>query len=273
MTTSDTETAVLSLLRQAQGAALDPAQPISTSLRLCLLAGKKLGSAEIEDWARLELNGYPSPTDLPAYRKLPASLQMNYVMGVTRHTQVPLGEEHIGAEASGLFAKAPILGPISEIEGHIRNAKEGGLFITPPAANSVRSLIIDNVRKSGQDTEFLNVTDIYWWLPCAAIEAILDRIRTKIVELTEELGVAVVAPTGDPKKTAEQVLTVTAGDRSPVTINTAGNSATATQKVTPSAPPQPRFWEKAWWTLGKAIAGSVMLALTAATTYFAYLAT
>jgi hypothetical protein len=66
------------LIDEIERGALDPKVPISTPLRKLVALGGQAGSAELREWASLELRGYvESDTPLPAYRKPGAVLRID----------------------------------------------------------------------------------------------------------------------------------------------------------------------------------------------------
>jgi len=267
MTDRSNDADVRTLLKRAQATALNLEEPISHALRLCLLAGKKLDSPELAEWAKNELEGYPSDITLPPYRELPAQLKMDYLNGSLLARDQTVDASLIEPDILPLLQTVPMRGSVAELEAHVRTG-EDTLRIHHSISGSLKTMI----RGRAKNSEFLSISDVYWVLSVAQVEAALGSVRTRVLEITEDLGVAVETEMGDPQAVVQQhLLTVSAGDSSPVTINSASGSSNAQQQLQAASQP-PRFWETAWWTVGKAIVGSIMLVLAATTAYFAYLA-
>jgi len=55
--------------------------PIGPTLRRCILLGGRAGSEALRRWATQELNGYGNDDVLPAYRRVPSAIQVDYQVG------------------------------------------------------------------------------------------------------------------------------------------------------------------------------------------------
>ena len=70
--------AVLTALRES---VMVETEPLSGLLRKCLLLGAEVGSKNLREWARLELNGYTDEIEVPSYRSIHAGMLISYVSG------------------------------------------------------------------------------------------------------------------------------------------------------------------------------------------------
>jgi hypothetical protein len=129
------------LLAEIQRDALDPAAGLSDTLRRVVALGGVVGSNELREWASLELRGYVgSPTELPAYRKVPATLEVNGFNGsmqvkgfrISPRALPSFAQTHVGEEV-------PLNSSVREIEEMARHAdaKEGHVALSPPMAQDL----------------------------------------------------------------------------------------------------------------------------------------
>ncbi|MDY3571625.1 hypothetical protein [Enterobacter hormaechei] len=68
----------MSLLREIQHAATDPAVDLPSLLRKCKILANRLGNPEFKQWVDFELNGYPDLAKLPDYRVFSARIHGDF---------------------------------------------------------------------------------------------------------------------------------------------------------------------------------------------------
>lgn len=260
-----------------QRQALDSAVPVADTLRLCIALGGQLGSPELIERAKCELNGY------------------DYINGHHKVTGQVLPRGVLDDEIYDTVGSLAMQHPLHEIAKLAAEHRgDDAVHMLPPGEGHLRQLIDYGARKSNP---YFSVISVYVSVNGAVLDAIVDQVRTKLVEMVAvfdaessargaslesaaERAVSVVAPgatihfVNAPGGTA-----VSGSDRAIVTANSAGGELVAAtaggdvSSLTTTAPDHPaRFWETAWWTVGKVIVGAISLMLVAATAWFAYLA-
>ncbi|HCX86325.1 MAG TPA: hypothetical protein DHV14_14570 [Micrococcales bacterium] len=278
-----------------QRQALDSAVPVADTLRLCIALGGQLGSPELIEWAKCELNGYAELLEVPQYRRVHAPVFIDYINGHHKVTGQVLPRGVLDDEIYDTVGSLAMQHPLHEIAKLAAEHRgDDAVHMLPPGEGHLRQLIDYGARKSNP---YFSVISVYVSVNGAVLDAIVDQVRTKLVEMVAvfdaessargaslesaaERAVSVVAPgatihfVNAPGGTA-----VSGSDRAIVTANSAGGELVAAtaggdvSSLTTTAPDHPaRFWETAWWTVGKVIVGAISLMLVAATAWFAYLA-
>lgn len=249
------ESDMTALLRSVQDAALDSTRPVADALRLSLAAGGRLGSTALRKWARQELEGYGDDDELPPYRMLNAQPQVDYVWGRTQATGQTVSPDMVDEDVRGWMYDIPLRAPIAELE---TLAKTGGesLRFTAPQAGAIGAMI----RRRQPDGASLVIRAVYWTATPAAMLAVVDQIRTRLVELVAEFDVALAAPGTAAPEAAAHALNVVIGDGSTVSVTaaTGERSSVITSATTTTADRNRRWWERGWWTAGRAIWAAVV---------------
>ena len=169
-----------SLIAEIERDALDDSVLIATALRKCVVLGGKSGSEQLRDWATRELKGYGSDDELPDYRVVAAPLLIDGISGnykVTRQPFPPMqlpdfAREHITEEVT--FRDG-----VGAIEALL---KHGQINLQPPGATDLASYM-----NSTSGNPYQHIISIYWGVSHAAVEGILDQIRTSLTQLVAEL--------------------------------------------------------------------------------------
>lgn len=240
------------LLRSVQEAALDSNRPVSDALRLCVAAGGRLGSTALQRWARQELRGYAVDDDLPGYRNLHAQLQMDYINGLTQWTGQTVTPGMLPEEARDHMYRVPMRAAIAEVEAMARR-DDDVVKMTAAAAEALAATIAERQ----DDNEFLSIHAVYWSVPISALAGIVDQVRTRLVELVSEFDLALAAPNTAAPEAAAHAIHVVIGERSTVSLAAAtGDRSTAT--AAPSSDSRPKWWERSWWTVSRAIGAAVV---------------
>jgi hypothetical protein len=114
-----------SLIIELQQNALDPQIEITSLLRKALVAARKLGVKEFEDWISAELHGYGSGVTFPDYRKVRGTLKVHNPY----NGWCPLYMED--TEMAEALSHRSIGQPIEEIESLLAGKETGGYFHVP----------------------------------------------------------------------------------------------------------------------------------------------
>ncbi|ELS03452.1 hypothetical protein Xen7305DRAFT_00031760 [Xenococcus sp. PCC 7305] len=115
-----------SLVLELQNEALDPSSSVLNLLRKASVIAYKLDVQELQEWVKLELNGYSQSSQLPDYRFVNGELKAQNPF----HGFIPVMLDD--AKISDLISKRPVFQPISELEHLISNASRNFLHLTFP---------------------------------------------------------------------------------------------------------------------------------------------
>ncbi|MGC5225441.1 hypothetical protein ACPW96_22990 [Micromonospora sp. DT81.3] len=236
------------LLSQIERDLLDE-KPLDTLLRKLILLGGNTGSAELRDWASMELRGYEKQDELPSYRSVHAPLQIDGSVpgGSIRH-------QTIGALDIPDFARdeikevVPLRMGVREIRGMVDQQRGDKVVkLLPPGAPDLVSYMNMTGELNG------HITDLYWSVSTVALEGVLDQIRTRLAELIAELRSSTPAgqslPT--PAQAANAVSFVIKGRGNRVHIAQAAEGGTVTIPREDATRP---FWTRAK-VIGAALVG------------------
>jgi AbiTii len=174
------------LLAEVQRDALDPNVGLSNTLRKVMALGGVVGSTELREWASLELRGYVgSPTELPTYRKVPATLEVNGFNGSMQVKGFRLSPRDLPSFAqASVGEEVPLNSSVREIEEMARHAeaKGGHIALSPPMAQDLA-----RVMNSEGRAPIRMITELYWSVSAAALTGVIDQVRTSLVELVAEM--------------------------------------------------------------------------------------
>lgn len=217
-----------SLLASVQRDLLD-GKPLPDVLRKCILLGSESGSAELRAWATRELKGYDDPSDVPAYRKVPAQIQADATTGnaIVRGQTIGLSmlpdwaREHIKNQVT-LFQG------IGELESLYEAARQSGK--SPQTALPAWETVAAAMDRAVADQNpWQHIHALYWVISPAGIAGVLDAVKTALTEFLAELGA--VMPDSQEKPTADQVAhalhVATGGGSSTITIAAPSTTVTA----------------------------------------------
>lgn len=243
-----------SLMQQIETDLLEGA-PLSDVLRKIIVLGGRANSGELRDWASRELNGYAGVSDpIPSYRKIGAQIRADAINGNYRITGQAISVSALPDFAQDSISEEVTMpNSIRELEALVAGGDDSKpiQMALPMAADLAR------VMDSEIGEPFQHITGLYWAIGKAAVEGVLDRIRTKLAELIAELSAAMPAtqesPT--PEQAAAAVTFLVTGKRSKVSFSnaqaTGGGNATSRQSA-------PKDSEPGWWTLGRKVGAFVV---------------
>lgn len=245
------------LIDEIEQEALDAAVPVSSPLRKLVALGGQAGSAELREWASLELRGYfGSDVPLPDYRKAGAVIRIDgaTINSVITGQQISPSvlpdpvDKHIDESV-------PLNGPVAEIEAMIENAKrnEGGdiKLALPNSQDVVRLMNYEMQQRGGSHQQ---VTAVYWSVSHVSLEGVLDQVRTRLVELVAEMRVGMADEADVPSSAVADnaVSVVIHGNRSRVSIASAQASGDGSAKTSTVVPPDDAGW---WRRIGAVVVG------------------
>jgi hypothetical protein len=188
-----------SLLMEVQRDALDRETPLADTLRKLIALGGMAGSVKLRDWASRELRGYAGiDGDLPAYRKITGSLQIDAVKGNRQVSQLTISPVQVPEAARHIVADGPRLSHgVGEIESIAAygDAEGGHVKLALPRHYDVAHLWNLEVG----DT-FQHINAIYWSISSPSVRGALDGIRTTLVELVAEMQAGLPDPKANPSQ-------------------------------------------------------------------------
>lgn len=226
--------------------ALDEQAAIPSVLRKCLALGGQTGSEALRDWATRELNGYGREDSLPEYRVIAAPLRLDGIAGNFRITGQALPPSSLpDVVREHVSERLELRQGVGEIAAL---ARQSDIKLMPPGGGNIARLV-----NAENDNPYQHVDSVYWAVAHAAVEGVLDQIRTALTVLVAEVratsGHEGRVPTADSVNHAVSV--VVTGKRSKVSVTSAqAHSGTASI----AAPTQPEGEdESAFWTTGRRI--------------------
>jgi len=241
------------LLQEIQAAALDPNRPVTEALRLCMAAGGKLGSVELRDWARRELQGYKTEDELPEYRQLSAVLLMDYFNGAMTATGQQVTPWMLDEDAREYMHRFPVRWSIAEVEDAATGTKES-LRFTSEGSGYFAAMITRNE----PNNTFLRVHAVYWTVARSLFVGVVDQVRTRLVEFVSEFDIAVTKQGARPGAAAAHALSVVMGDGNMVMLTTAGGDVSNSATSSAPAMSPPRWWERGWWTVWRTVGATAV---------------
>ncbi len=239
--------------------------PLAATLRKCIVLGGRVGSGALREWARRELKGYgPDDDDIPGYRTVGAIMLADAVTGGSYVKNQPIGPEYFPEEFRE-HAQSEVLlyQGVGELESMSESAAEGALTVTKAHA-AVLAQILDQA----SENPYQQTVAIKWSVGHAAIEGVIDQIRTTLAELVGEILAALpdddASPTGPLADEALKVaihggtvnqLVVAQGPAAAPAVSTHGPATTGALTGSSSGGPP----DGNWWTIRRVV---VAVALT-----------
>ena len=209
---------------------------ISKALRLCLSLGGKTGSTDLRGWASLELNGYRGQ-DVPEYRRIVALLQVDgmtmshHVKGQTISTyDLP---DFVGDTISENVEFRQSLPGLVDLVTQAKKKDEPVRLMAPGATDVVAYM---NRKKE----QFNHIENLYWSIASSAIQEVIDRVRSNLLELVAEMRAGMSS--GDAIPSSESLARIEAGaeggalvERTTTTCTAKDGTATTTvrERFTP----------------------------------------
>lgn len=221
---------------------LDGTAPLTRMLQKCVLLANSIGSTDLRDWARLELDGYSGVADVPDCRKLHADLCLSAQSGPNTINRQTIDPASLPAKVRelGVGNDVVIRHGIAEIEHMAAQTEPINLSI--PASETLARILTDN-----QTNPFVVVTGVFWSVMPVTLHGIVEAVRTRLADLVGEM--IRVLPSEDitpPKELADQAVHfVNSGERATIVVNTSMASGHSTSTATAS-PPTPAA-EESWW--------------------------
>lgn len=159
------------MIQELQTAAADPSVPVGELLRRALIASRKLGLKEFEQWALQEMDGYPRPAEVPEYRVV-----VGWVVGRSpTGSWMPVQFED-PAEAEFL-SRMPMTQPVAELEAVTAGSTPRGTVMIS-YGGSIERRMLEHVPM---------MTGLALQVPATRVRAILDTIRNSVLKWALQL--------------------------------------------------------------------------------------
>ena len=228
------------LLDRIEEAAIDG--DVTKALLLCQKLGGDADTAELRDWAKHELEGYPQEATPPEYRRVAVLLLANGVfLGGTPITGHPIPMDVLSEADRKEFGSGMLLNmPVSQIQANAAKAK-----VEWRPSHSAR--IIDAVNAGNKAPTMYD--DVYFAMPGHGCAAVIVAVQSRIVGLITLLRSSLadnedLAPSAVQAATSEvlsgSVVYVT-GDHNRINVRDSGNITAANDGDTSSKPSR-RVW-------------------------------
>lgn len=232
------------LITEIERDAVDERVPLAGTLRKCVLLGARTGSTKLREWASRELNGY-SPEDddqLPEWRRVPTPIQIDGIRGNFQFTGQTVSRYFLPEFArDAIKEEVTIFWGVGELEAMVRNADERVIRLGPHMSSELVTYM-----NAKNNVPFQHIERLYWAVSVTAIQGVLDRGRSELIELVAELRHAMPEGAKLPTATAatQAVNVVGTGDGGNVTNHAPVASGNFTSTIArPSEPPGRRKWE------------------------------
>lgn len=254
----------MNLLDQIQQAALDSNKKLTDALRACIALGSRAGSSDLTDWAKKELYGYDRVEDVPAYRKIVAPLLLDGVSGNTLVRGQALSPTELPdfVRQTGIDENLPLVRPLAELEESAKH--DGTVMLGIPGSANVAGYM-----NAVSDDPYNRIDRIYWGVSPTVFVAVLDQVRTTLLELVVEIRQG----SHDAKEPSAEAVTnavnvAVYGKRSKVTLTTAQSSGSGSVTVKTGTDAEP----STWWTTVRIVGAIIVGVATILAAYFGWLA-
>lgn len=222
------------------------------ALQLCIKLGGHSGSDSLRDWASLELNGYESDVDVPAYRRINAPLCYDGSTPSQRARGVQLPISALPEFAQEAASEDPSLRmPISELRDRAQSTES--IKVSPRWGVEVTAYMNQNGYSNG-------IYSLYWAASPAVLNSIVVRVRTDLIRLVNEIRPGLEDGQDLPSSdTASQAVNmVINGDNNRLALK--GIEQTALSSTAEKRPRRRRL-EIAYWIAGIASAAAAVVTL------------
>jgi len=272
------------LLEEIHDGALDSSTKLPDLLRKCIALGGETGSERLRDWARQELMGYGPGTDVPEYRKTASILYLDGATtgAVIRGQQVSLNmipagiRDKVREAMDNIEVRQPVAQLVDLVDSH-RAKGESTVNLAPPMAQELTALINHELQEADRRSDpFVppfpvpprqTVERVYWVVGLNTFVAMIDAVRTALVQLVVEMrSAAPSGPLAPNREVAEQAVDVALYGKARVRnlvinqVGAAGQGAVAGtgSAAVGDAQPESRSRRWMWWLVGIAtVAGAV----------------
>ena len=165
------------LLDRIEEAAIDG--NVVEALLLCQTLGCDADSAEVREWAKHELEGYPEGEPPPEYRQVPGQLLASGPAPLSQFSVVPIPLEVLPEPERSVYEQGvPLLHSISEI---VERAAESRVKVRP----GTQARMLHAVNSANEALTMFD--DIYFRITGPAFGTVVTAVRSHIVKRVAQL--------------------------------------------------------------------------------------
>jgi hypothetical protein len=169
----------MSLLREIQEAIVDPKSELAPILLKVRILADRLGSGQLEEWVKLESEGYPAEIDVPEYRKVSVTYTACVANIAWRATNQPIPTALISKFAGDHWTPIGMRESMAAIDD-LLSKSEGGGGIGIDASNLIL-LLQDKIFEGSA------ISSVTGRISATGLREIQNAVRTRILELTMKL--------------------------------------------------------------------------------------
>jgi hypothetical protein len=173
----------MNLLQKIQDATVDPKYQLADILRMCKILASRLDHQAFKEWIAQELNGYENQEQLPDYRILrDLGCRGDFMGAFSDLKNAPIPPISLPEEFRDSVSAKHVVEGASSLESIASQAKQSNRSILKSFWDA------DNVILLGLDIYGGMVCGQAWTeIPTAALVAILDTIKTRILDFVIEI--------------------------------------------------------------------------------------
>jgi hypothetical protein len=166
----------MNLIREIRDGAIGDNTSLPQLLRKALLLSSLLKNDQLRTWVKQELEGYPDVDSLPPYRYIKATVAGDFI-GRIRATDHRLPVEQYDEDVQEKLTVVPIIDSVRQLEQTVADSGEFVTFSLEMTWCRVLPPLFDDA----------HLVDIRRHAPTGAVQAILDTVRTRLLELVLDL--------------------------------------------------------------------------------------
>jgi hypothetical protein len=258
-------------LTEIEQGALDTSSDLPSLLRKCISLGAATRSARLREWASRELKGYGPDDELPEYRCTKSLLFMDAALvgGIIKGQQVPLTlipEEARPSIQGDIYLPQPVAELMEVISSALRRDEES-VRLSPPLSHELLALMNHQLAQHDRGSFASSfgfgpsqvIERVYWLVPVSRFAAIIDTVRTTLIELVAEMRAGTPRGASLPThEVAEQAVDIAImGNRNRITISQVGPhgdgaAAGGGAATTGTAQPESTSRRRMWWIVSVA---------------------
>jgi hypothetical protein len=160
----------------------------SLLLKVKVLA-RRIKATELNEWVSYELDGYRADAPLPSYRVIDS---LNVVgtwdgYGGRRITGQRVSPTGLSEERQKAWFSASLRQPLPELEGYSRDESNAGIPWDPYTVMEYERCV--DAKEGGAGIEYMTLSSANIMLTRQLLKAILDQIRSTIIDLAMDLEV------------------------------------------------------------------------------------
>lgn len=164
----------MGLLAEIQNDAVNDTTPVATLLRKVMVLASNLDSGVLEDWVKLEMNGYPVDVEVPEYRRIKMNFKVSGANIAYKITGMPIATRLV-ASATG----------VEDI--HIFRCRQAIATIVPVDVNTANPMTVSMNNYSHMlygkvIEESYDIHNFWGEFSASQVHGIIDAVRNRVLE-------------------------------------------------------------------------------------------